>query len=98
MKRITVVGAGFAGLSAIRRLRAQDPAAELTLVSPRPELHFLPGIIWIPSGLRKREAYSEPDLTVRDAQRTEQLVVQMQRRIERLGYKVTLEPQTLVGA
>jgi transposase len=48
--------------------------------------------------LRKREAYSEPDLTVRDTQRTEQLVVQMQRRIERLGYKVTLEPQTLVGA
>jgi hypothetical protein len=32
------------------------------------------------------------------AQRTEQLVVQMQRRIERLGYKVTLEPHMLVGA
>jgi hypothetical protein len=47
--------------------------------------------------LCKREAYSEPDLTVRDAQRTEQLVVQMQRRIERLGYKVTVEPQTLLG-
>lgn len=55
MNRITVVGAGFAGLSALRRLRAQDPSAELTLVSPRPELHFLPGLIWIPSGLRRRE-------------------------------------------
>ena len=47
--------------------------------------------------LRKREAYREPDLTVRDARRTEQLVVQMQRRIERLGYKVSLEPAALVG-
>jgi len=54
-KRITVVGAGFAGLSAIRRLRELDGQAELTLVSPKPELQFLPGIIWIPSGLRKRE-------------------------------------------
>ena len=53
--RITVVGAGFAGLSAIRRLRELDDRAELTLVAPRPELHYLPGIIWIPSGLRKRE-------------------------------------------
>lgn len=53
--RITVVGAGFAGLSAIRRLRRNEPHAELTLVSPRPELQFLPGIIWIPSGLRRRE-------------------------------------------
>jgi len=48
--------------------------------------------------LRKRERYSEPDLTLRDARRTEQLVVQMQRRIERLGYKVNLEPLTVVGA
>jgi len=54
-RHITVVGSGFAGLTAIRRLRQRDGQLELTLVSPRPELHFLPGIIWIPSGLRKRE-------------------------------------------
>jgi transposase len=48
--------------------------------------------------LRKRECYREPDLTIRDARRTEQLVAQMQRRIERLGYKVSLEPLALVGA
>ena len=53
--RITVVGAGFAGLSAIRELRRRDPQAEITLVAPRAELHYLPGIIWIPSGLRRRE-------------------------------------------
>lgn len=53
--RITVLGAGFAGLSAIRELRRRDAEAELTLVAPRAELHYLPGIIWIPSGLRRRE-------------------------------------------
>ncbi len=53
--RITVVGAGFAGLTAIRELRKRDAQAEITLVAPRAELHFLPGIIWIASGLRRRE-------------------------------------------
>ncbi len=53
--RITVLGAGFGGLSAIRELRKRDAAAEITLVAPRAELHYLPGIIWIPSGLRRRE-------------------------------------------
>lgn len=49
---VAVVGAGFAGLTAIRELRRRDPELEITLISPRAELHFLPGIIWIPSGLR----------------------------------------------
>ena len=53
--RITVLGAGFAGLSAIRELRQRDAQAQITLVAPRAELHYLPGIIWIPSGLRRRE-------------------------------------------
>jgi sulfide:quinone oxidoreductase len=53
--RITVLGAGFAGLSAVRELRKRDRACEITLVAPRAELHYLPGIIWIPSGLRTRE-------------------------------------------
>ncbi len=55
MKRITIVGAGFAGLTAVRQLRKLDKNVEITLVAPRAELHYLPGIIWIPSGLRKRE-------------------------------------------
>ena len=54
-RHIVVLGAGFAGLSTIRELRRRDPAAQITLVAPRPELHYLPGIIWIPSGLRRRE-------------------------------------------
>jgi sulfide:quinone oxidoreductase len=53
--RITVLGAGFAGLSTVRELRRRDAGADITLVAPRPELHYLPGIIWIPSGIRRRE-------------------------------------------
>ncbi len=51
--RITVVGAGFAGLTALRTLRRHSRDVELTLVSPKPELHYLPGTIWIPSGKRR---------------------------------------------
>jgi len=53
--RITVLGASFAGLSTVRELRRRDRNVEITLVAPRAELHYLPGIIWIPSGLRTRE-------------------------------------------
>ncbi|HSM23190.1 MAG TPA: FAD-dependent oxidoreductase [Rubrivivax sp.] len=52
--RVTVLGAGFAGLSTVRELRRRDANARITLVAPRAELHYLPGIIWIPSGLRTR--------------------------------------------
>lgn len=55
MKKITIVGAGFAGLTAVRQLRKQDKNCEITLISPRAELHYLPSLIWVPSGLRKRE-------------------------------------------
>ena len=55
MKKITVIGAGFAGLTAVRQLRKQDSNCEITLIDPRGELHYLPSLIWIPGGLRKRE-------------------------------------------
>ena len=55
MHRVTVIGAGFAGLTAVRHLRKLSKNMEITLVSPRDELHYLPGIIWIPCGLRKRD-------------------------------------------
>ena len=54
-RNITVLGAGFAGLSLLRELRRRDAGIDLTLVAPRAELHYLPGIIWIPSGKRRRE-------------------------------------------
>ena len=57
---ITIIGAGFGGLSTIRELRKRDKAARITLIAPRAELHYLPGIIWIPSGLRTREQLIVP--------------------------------------
>jgi transposase len=48
--------------------------------------------------LCKREWYREPDLSVREIRRTEQLVAQMQRRIERLGYTVSIESPAAVAA
>jgi len=55
MKNITIIGSGFAGLTAVRQLRKQDKQCEITLISPRAELQYLPSLIWIPNGLRKRE-------------------------------------------
>ena len=57
---ITVIGAGFGALSTVREIRQPDPDAHITLVAPLAELHYLPGIIWIPSGLRTREQLVVP--------------------------------------
>ena len=54
MHSVTIIGTGFAGLSSIKQLRKADAALEITVISPVDELHYYPGIIWIPSGLRKR--------------------------------------------
>jgi len=53
MKKITIVGSGFAALTAIKQLRAKSKDLEITVVSPKNEFHYLPGSIWIPSGIRK---------------------------------------------
>ncbi len=58
--RITILGSGFGALSAVRELRARGCQDEITLISPRAELHYLPGTIWIPSGLRTREQLIVP--------------------------------------
>ena len=50
-KRVTVIGAGFGALSTVRELRRRDPQVEITVVSPRAELHYLPGIIWMTAAL-----------------------------------------------
>lgn len=55
MKNITIIGAGFAGLTAVKQLRKFDKHCKITLISPRAELQYLPSLIWVPSGLRKRE-------------------------------------------
>jgi len=52
MPRVTIVGSGFAALTAVRTLCRVATKTELTLVSPRAELVYYPGLIWVPTGLR----------------------------------------------
>ncbi len=59
-RSITVIGAGFAALTAARRLRRKAPDADITLVAPRDEFLYYPGLIWIPSGLRRGEDLRVP--------------------------------------
>ena len=53
MTTITILGSGFAALTAARELRRNGVTAEITMISPRDELHYLPSVIWIPTHLRK---------------------------------------------
>lgn len=53
MTDITILGTGFAALTAARGLRRKGFAGRITMVSPRDELHYLPSTIWIPPGLRR---------------------------------------------
>ncbi|MDH3789197.1 MAG: FAD-dependent oxidoreductase [Xanthomonadales bacterium] len=49
---ITVAGAGFAAITGVRELRKRLPAADITLVAPKPEFIYLPSLIWVPYGMR----------------------------------------------
>jgi sulfide:quinone oxidoreductase len=60
MSRVTVVGAGFAALTAVRKLRAADPAIGIDLVAPNPTFIYYPGTIWIPTGLREPDDLAIP--------------------------------------
>lgn len=53
--RLSVIGAGFGALTAIRRLRRLRPQAEITLIAPEPTFQYYPSLIWVPAGLRRRE-------------------------------------------
>jgi sulfide:quinone oxidoreductase len=55
MHRITIVGSGFGGLTAVTALRKSSLEAQITLVSPKPEFVYYPGLIWVPCGLRSGE-------------------------------------------
>jgi sulfide:quinone oxidoreductase len=55
MSRVTVVGAGFGALNAIRALRKRDASIGIDLVAPRPVFVYYPGTIWIPTGRRRPE-------------------------------------------
>ncbi|MEJ2361296.1 MAG: FAD-dependent oxidoreductase [Gammaproteobacteria bacterium] len=51
-QHISIIGAGFAALTAARAMRQQLPAAEITLIAPAPEFVYYPSLIWVPTGLR----------------------------------------------
>lgn len=53
--KVTVLGTGFAALTAIRTLRKESPNAEITVIAPKDEFIYLPSLIWLPSRLRKAE-------------------------------------------
>ena len=57
---ITVIGSGFAALTAVRELRKRDKTSHITVISPKPEFIFLPSLIWIPSGIRKGDDLRVP--------------------------------------
>ena len=52
-KRIVILGAGFAALTAVRELRRRAPRARITVVAPKAEFVYLPSLIWVPTGIRK---------------------------------------------
>ncbi len=60
MHRIVILGSGFAALTAVRELRRQRVAADITVVSPHNELVYLPSLIWLPSGMRSAEHLRVP--------------------------------------
>ncbi len=60
MAKVTILGSGFGSLATARELRRLEVDAEITLISPRDELHYLPSTIWIPTGLVKGEDLKLP--------------------------------------
>ena len=58
MKKVLVLGGGFAGVEAAIYLKKQD--LEVTLVSDRDYFYIYPTSIWIPTGDVTREDVSVP--------------------------------------
>ena len=60
MTNITILGSGFGALTTIRQLRKNNVEADITVISPRRDLHYIPSSIWIPAGLRNAETLKIP--------------------------------------
>lgn len=50
---ITILGSGFAALTAVKQTRKLAPNANITVIAPTEELVYYPSLIWIPARLRK---------------------------------------------
>ncbi|CAC9598030.1 Sulfide:quinone oxidoreductase, Type VI [uncultured Gammaproteobacteria bacterium] len=55
IKKITIIGSGFAGLTAVRTIRKKDKEVEIMLISPKAELVYMPSLIWVPSGAASKK-------------------------------------------
>jgi sulfide:quinone oxidoreductase len=55
MASISIIGSGFAALTAAKELRRLLQNADITLIAPAAKFVYYPGLIWLPSGLRKGE-------------------------------------------
>jgi sulfide:quinone oxidoreductase len=55
MVRISIIGAGFAALTAATELRRRLPDADIMLVAPAAQFIYYPSLIWVPSRLRRGE-------------------------------------------
>ncbi|MDX1353466.1 MAG: FAD-dependent oxidoreductase, partial [Thiomicrorhabdus sp.] len=53
--KITILGTGFAALTAVKQTRKLAPLANITVIAPQESFMYYPSLIWIPSGLRKGE-------------------------------------------
>lgn len=51
-QEITIIGASFAALTAIKEIRKHNKAINITIIAPKAEFIYLPSLIWIPSGKR----------------------------------------------
>ncbi len=57
-KKIVVLGSSFAGFTAAIELKKKAPEHDVVVVSKSREFLFMPSLIWVPFGLRKREDIS----------------------------------------
>ena len=53
MHNITIIGTGFAALTAVRKLRKLDSNVAITVIAPAAQMIYLPSLIWISSGIRQ---------------------------------------------
>ena len=49
---ITILGTGFAALSAIKQTRKASPNAQITVIGASENFIYYPSLIWVPSGMR----------------------------------------------
>ena len=52
MKNITILGTGFAALTAIKQTRKNSPNAHISVIAPSESFVYYPSLIWVPSGMR----------------------------------------------